>query len=96
MRSESEGKKLKIDYKSNPPRYYDVNNVEIRDGDTVLINGKEKKVYLAEDNYLGTDATNPKWIETGRAVECEFGIYPFDEDDEPKIIVRNKRWFQFV
>ena len=69
-------------------RYYDVTGKEIHEGDTVLLDGCEKKVYLTEDNELGTDATNPIWIEKGRAVECEYGIYPFCKNDEP-ILVNN-------
>lgn len=67
--------------------YLDVCGNEIHEGDTVLMDGKEKKVYRTEDGELGTDATNPAWIERGMAVEGEFGIYPFDTYDEP-IIVR--------
>ena len=70
-------------------KYFDKNGNEIHEGDTVYLNGREEKVYLTEDNELGVDATNPKWIETGRAVECEFGIYPFCVADEP-VIVRTK------
>lgn len=35
---------------------------------------------------LGTDATNPIWIEKGRAVPCEYGIYPFGSGDEPLLV----------
>lgn len=28
-----------------------------------------------------TDATNPAWIEAGRAVPYEFGVYPLTEED---------------
>ena len=34
---------------------------------------------------LGTDATNPAWIKSGRAVPCEFGIYPLTEDEMKEI-----------
>ena len=63
-------------------RYFDKNGVEIHEGDMVRsFLGNVYKVYLTEDGELGTDATNPKWIETGRAVPCEYGIYPFTEED---------------
>ena len=75
-----------IDYKGDTPVYYDVNGERIENGDTVLLNGREERVYLTEDNELGVDATNPAWIERGWACECEFGIYPFCEDDEPILI----------
>lgn len=64
-------------------RYFDENGAEIFDGDMVEFNGKVQKVYLTENGELGTDATNPLWVQSGRAVECEWGIYPFEETDEP-------------
>ena len=42
--------------------YLDDNGVEIHEGDIVLYNGNEERVYLTEDNKLGTDATNPSCI----------------------------------
>ena len=62
-------------------KYLDKNGVEITDGCTIQTeDGNAKKVYLTDDGYLGTDATNPKWIEMGRAVECQFGVYPLTEE----------------
>ena len=72
---------MKIDWKQM--RYYDMNGNEIHNGDMVKIDGRVQKVYLTEDGYLGTDATNPSWVERGWAAECEFGIYPFNESDTP-------------
>lgn len=46
--------------------------------------GKAYKVYECEgvDTIgLGVDATNPVWIENGRARPCEYGIYPFGITD---------------
>ena len=74
---------MKIDYKTNT--YYDMNGKQIHDGDYVRMDGRIQKVYLCEDGELGVDSTNPSWIERGWAAECEFGIYPFCEADEPVI-----------
>ena len=52
-------------------------------------NGDIKKVYLTENNELGTDATNPVWIENGRAVPCEYGIYPLTKEETNKVEVAN-------
>ena len=81
---------MRIKYGKEKNRYFDVDNHEIFEGDIVWMDGREQKVYLSEDGYLGTDATNPYWIKWGRAVECQYGIYPFDEKDEPKVIRRAK------
>lgn len=69
-------------------KYYDKNGVEITDGCTIKYpDGKEKKVYLTEDGELGTDATNPKWIECGRAIACEYGIYPLENAETEEVEV---------
>lgn len=75
-----------IEYKADKIAYYDMNGVEILEGDTIYMNGRNRKVYKTEEGYLGIDATNPTWIESGKAVECEYGVYPFTEDDEPVLI----------
>lgn len=68
-----------IDY---VPPYLDRNGNELHEGDFVKYSdGRIKKLYLTEDGQLGTDATNPKWIERGIACECEYGIYPLDYED---------------
>ena len=67
-------------------RYYDVNGREIHEGDTVKMCGRLQKVYRTEEGTFGTDATNPKWIMNGKAFEGEYGIYPFEETDEPEIV----------
>lgn len=47
-----------------------------------MLYGKKEKVYLLEDQeHLGIDATNPKWIESGRAFPCEYGCYELTLDD---------------
>lgn len=81
--------KIEHDHNKDSFRYYDMNGQELHDGDTVLMNGREQQVYLTEHGYLGTDATNPKWVESGRAAPCEYGIYPFEISDDP-VLVRKK------
>ena len=66
--------------------YYDVNGVELHDGDTVIYRGEEMKVYLTENDELGFDATNPALIKAGRAVPCSEGVYPFDESDMEEMV----------
>lgn len=74
--------KAMIIYGDKGTRYFDKNGVEIVEGSTIRYpDGKTQLVYLTDDGYLGTDATNPKWIEWGRAVPCEYGIYPLNEYD---------------
>lgn len=69
-------------------KYYDKHGKEITDGCTIrYAYGTEKKVYLTECGEFGTDATNPKWIESGRAVPCEFGIYPLEEEETEEVEV---------
>lgn len=66
--------------------YFDKNGKEITEGCKVkYADGTIKEVYLTENDLLGTDATNPKWIEWGRAVPCEYGIYPFEENETEEI-----------
>ena len=74
---------MKIEEVNGVYKYFDMNGNEIHEGDFVLMNGEVQEVYLTDENELGTDATNPHWIKIGRAVPCEFGIYPFDTADEP-------------
>lgn len=86
---------MKIMYTEDGARYFDMNGEEIHWGDIVLMNGREQEVYpiassTALDGYLGVDATNPSWIESGRAYRCQFGVYQFERDDEPVIVKRRK------
>ena len=70
-------------------RYFDRNGKEITEGCTIRYeNGRTMKVYLTEDGELGTDATNPAWIAKGKAVPCEYGIYPLQlcETKEVEVI----------
>lgn len=69
--------------------YYDKNGVEITAGSLIKYSdGTVRKVYLTDKNELGTDATNPKWIESGKAVPCEYGVYPLtlSETDEVEVV----------
>ena len=69
-------------------RYFDNEGNELHEGDSVSINGgKPQKLYLTEDGTLGTDATNPKWIESGRAYPCEYGIYELTNADMEDIVL---------
>lgn len=82
---------------NNERKYFDKNGKEITDGCKIKYeNGGIKKVYLTEEGELGTDATNPKWIETGRACECEYGIYPltFEETNEVEVVVEQNLSFK--
>ncbi len=78
-----------IKYENGKLRYFDKNGVEITDGCKIrYANGRVEKVYLTESEQLGTDATNKAWIESGRAVPCEYGVYPLEaeETDEVEVV----------
>lgn len=77
---------MRIDFDSNPIRYFDMNGDEIFEGDKVLMDGRSWDVMLTEDGYLGVDSTNPKWIEQYRAAPGEFGVYPFEVTDDPVLL----------
>lgn len=77
-----------IKLEENKLKYYDKNGKEITDSSVIrYTDGRERKVYLTENGELGTDATNPSWIESGRAVPCEFGIYPLEEEETEEVEV---------
>ena len=68
-------------------RYFDKEGNELFEGDSVRYeSGRVEKLYLTEKGELGTDATNPALIESGRAVECEYGIYPLNYMDLQEIV----------
>lgn len=69
--------------------YYDKNGSQITAGCQIKYpSGEVKTAYLTSENELGTDATNPEWIRSGRAVPCEYGIYPLtlSETDEVEVV----------
>ena len=66
----------------NGIQYFDKHGTNIYENDLVKYpDGKIKKVIRTDHDELGTDATNPAWIEAGRAYEGEFGIYPFGDNE---------------
>ena len=83
-----------IKYENGKFRYFDKNGVEITegckiryDGNVMYPEGRVMEVYLTEEGYLGTDATNPAWIANGRAVPCEYGIYPLTREETDSVEV---------
>lgn len=68
-------------------RYFDREGNELFAGDQVRYESEcVEKLYLTENEELGTDATNSSWIESGRAVECEYDIYPINYMDLQEIV----------
>jgi hypothetical protein len=75
-----------IKWENGKLRYFDRNGTEITEGSRIrYASGRVLDVYLTEGDELGTDATNPAWIASGRAAPCEFGIYPLTEDETNEI-----------
>lgn len=73
--------------------YFDKNGVEITAGCSIkFASGRIEKVYLTENDELGTDATNKKWIESGRASEREYGVYPLTiaDTEEAEVVEEGK------
>lgn len=69
-------------------RYFDKHGVEITDGCKIRYeDGRIEKVYLTTECELGTDATNPSWIKSGRAEPCEYGIYPLGSNETNEVEV---------
>lgn len=68
-------------------RYFDKEGNELFEGDSIRYeSGRVEKLYLTDQGTLGTDATNPSWIESGRAFPCEYGIYPLDYEELKEIV----------
>ena len=82
-----------IKIENGQKKYFDRNGKEITEGCTIKYLHGDKSlertatVYRTEENELGTDATNPKWIATGRAVPCEYGIYPLTREETEMVEV---------
>lgn len=77
-----------IKYENDKPRYFDKNGKEITDNCIIRYpNGREMMVYRTTGDELGIDATNPKWIESGRATPCEYGIYTFSREETEMVEV---------
>ena len=67
--------------------YLDREGNEIHDGDTIMwADGRTEKLYATVQGLLGTDATNPSWLASGRAVECQYGVYPLTWSDVQEIV----------
>jgi hypothetical protein len=82
-----------IKIKNGKKKYFDRNGKEITEGCKIKYRHGDKslerieKVYLTEDGELGTDATNPIWIEKGLAAPCEYGIYPLGNNETNEVEV---------
>lgn len=76
-----------IKFENGQLKYFDRNGKEIVEGCEIKFVHADKsmerveKVYMTENNELGTDATNPIWLDRGWAVPCEYGIYPLTEEE---------------
>lgn len=67
--------------------YFDREGNELHDGDTIMwADGRTEKLYATVQGLLGTDATNPSWLASGRAVECQYGVYPLTWSDVQEIV----------
>lgn len=79
-------------YSKQHYKYFYKDGTEVQEGDYIKFidasgepYGKAHKVYKWETDEevgLGIDATNPVWIESGKATTGQYGIYPFSECDE--------------
>lgn len=73
---------------SYEPEYFDKNGTPIIDGCKIKFpSGKIKEVFLADTGELGTDATNPLWVEDGRAYPCQYGIFTLTYEDTEEVEV---------
>ena len=67
--------------------YFDREGNELHDGDTIMwADGRMEKLYATDQGLLGTDATNPSWLASGRAVECQYGVYPLSWSEVQEIV----------
>lgn len=73
---------ITVNNETGKRQYFDKFGVEITAGCTVKFpSGETFEVYETTEGELGTDSTNPAWIKSGRAVPCEFGIFPLNLSD---------------
>lgn len=87
-----------IKFEDGTLKYYDKNGKEITAGCMIQWpDGKKQKIYLTEEGELGTDATNPVWVKSGRAVPCQFGIYPLTEieTEEVEVVEYDKNYNEY-
>lgn len=71
-----------ITFENGVRRYFDKYGREIvKDSIIRYPSGAEERVYETDHGELGIDATSTGWIATGRAVPCEFGIFPLTKAD---------------
>lgn len=82
-----------IKVENGQKRYFDRNGKEITEGCEIkYLHGDKSleriaKVCRTDEGELGVDATNPKWIEKGWAVPCEYGIYPLNKEETEMVEV---------
>ena len=82
-----------IKVENGQKKYFDRNGKEITEGCEIkYLHGDRsleriEKVYRTEEGELGVDATNPKWIDKGWAVPCEYGIYPLTREETEMVEV---------
>ena len=82
-----------IKFENGQMKYFDKNGKEIKEGCEIKwVHGDKslervEQVYRTENDELGTDATNPIWIDRGWAVPCEYGVYPLTEEDTEMVEV---------
>ncbi len=86
---------MKIDYADSAPRYFDEQGNELHADDLVLYRGRVMRVLLTDAETLGTDATSVSWLKAGRACEGEYGIYPFEECDDPLLVCKAGEYKQY-
>ena len=79
---------IKFEKETKKYRYFDKHGQEIMEGNYILMDGKYRRVYLTDAEYgiLGTDATNPSWVKSGRALPCEYGCYELTTQDTEECI----------
>lgn len=76
-------KRAFIDYTTDPATYYDRHGHVLEEGVVIkyVSTGKTYELVRTEDGNLGYDATNPKWVECGKAAPFEYGVYPLEQDE---------------